>query len=80
LFHCVPASGIKTWEDYRDFVPSGKKVGHIHKQERYTAQQIKDELSKIRGHVTEMPTDFLERAGLSELSAAVNPLTMPIYL
>lgn len=27
-----------------------------------------------------LPTDFLEGAGLIELTAAVNPVTMPIYL
>lgn len=56
LFHCTPAKGVKTWDDYAKWVPAGKKVGHIHNQENLELGYIKQRLSQIRGHVVEMPT------------------------
>jgi len=80
LFHCVPAFGVKNWDDYKTWVSPTKKIGHIYNQDNLELSYIKSQLAKIKGHLVEMPTDFLEEAGLLEMSAAVNPLTLPIYL
>lgn len=77
LFHCVPAKGIRTWEQYKSWVPADKPVGHIANQDRLELSYIKERLSKIRGHLVEMPTDFLEDERLWELTAEVNPITLP---
>lgn len=61
LFHCTPAKGVKTWDDYAKWVPPGNKVGHIHNQENLELSYIKQRLSQIRGHVVEMPTGTLVR-------------------
>lgn len=76
LWHPVPAQGIKNWEQYRTWVTS-KKVGHIVNQDQFELRYIKEQLARIRGHLVAMPTDFLEDAGLLELTAEVNPLTLP---
>ena len=59
LFHCVPAQGVKNWDDYKAWVPSAKAVGHIAHQDKLELSYIKHQLAKIKGHITAMPTGQL---------------------
>jgi len=80
IFHCVPAKGIKTWAEYKDYVPKApNKVAHIYSPE-LSLQEIKETLGRIRGHIVEMPLDFISKDPMYEESPVVNPLTMEVYL
>lgn len=68
VFRCTPAFGIKNWKDYKEFVGSGR-VGHARGDWR--------KLAEVRGHLVEMPQDFLENEDLLGLTAEVNPITLP---
>ncbi|MBW0471417.1 hypothetical protein O181_011132 [Austropuccinia psidii MF-1] len=82
VFRCVPAANILSWEDYKEYVPSGPnapKVGHV-APTAGSLIEVKRELSRIKGNLVEMPLDFLEKEEkLAEESASVNPITMDIY-
>lgn len=81
VFRPVPASGILTWKDYDDYVPTGKgaaKVCHV-VNEAGSLEDVKNQLNRVRGHLVQMPLDFLEKDEMYEQSASVNPLTMAIY-
>ncbi|KAM0753544.1 phospholipase D/nuclease [Meredithblackwellia eburnea MCA 4105] len=80
VFHCVPATGIKTWKEYLDFVPKAPmKPGHVANKDM-SVSFIKESLDKVRGHIVSMPLDFLEKEDLLAMDASVNPITLAIYL
>ncbi|KAM0793016.1 hypothetical protein ACM66B_000508 [Microbotryomycetes sp. NB124-2] len=80
VFHCTPTDKVKTWEEYQQWVPQKPiKPGHVANLDR-PAREIKEQLSRIRGHIVTMPLHFLEKENLLELDASVNPATLHIYL
>jgi len=81
VFRCVPAAGILNWKDYEEYVPKGPdapKVGHV-APSAGDVHEVKRELSRIQGHLVEMPLDFLEQDKMYRESTAVNLVTMDIY-
>ena len=52
---------VTTWEQYHAFYPDASKVdiGHVHDKSMPVAV-IREELSKVRGHLVEFPYKFLE--------------------
>lgn len=81
VFKCVPAAGILNWHDYAEYVPSGPnapKVGHV-APSAGNIHEVKRELNRIRGHLVEMPLDFLEQDKMFKEGKAVNLVTMDIY-
>lgn len=81
VFRCVPAAGIINWKEYAEYVPSGPdapKVCHV-APSAGDLNEVKCELSKIRGHLVEMPLDFLEQDKMYKEGKAVNRITMNIY-
>jgi len=81
LFHVDPDNCIKTWKDYDSFCPQRAEVpaGHIWDPHKYSAQQVKDELAKVRGHLVWMPLDFLRDEHMAAAGLAFNPATKSIY-
>ena len=81
VFRCVPAAGILNWKDYAEYVPSGPnapKVCHV-APTAGDVHEVKRELSRIQGHLVEMPLDFLEQDKMYREGKAVNLVTMSIY-
>ncbi|PLW11253.1 hypothetical protein PCANC_20318 [Puccinia coronata f. sp. avenae] len=81
VFRCVPAAGILNWNDYAEYVPSGPnapKVCHVAPCAG-DVHEVKRELSRIQGHLVEMPLDFLEQDKMYREGKAVNLVTMDIY-
>ncbi|CAG8454479.1 1850_t:CDS:10 [Ambispora gerdemannii] len=65
VFHCFPDDTVTTWEEYKAFSPDREKIGlgHVCKED-YPLQSVKENLSKIQGHLVEFPTHFLEKEEL----------------
>ncbi|KAI8454268.1 hypothetical protein BY996DRAFT_4582083 [Phakopsora pachyrhizi] len=81
VFRCVPTAGVLNWDDYKRYVPSGPdapKVCHV-APSAGSLSDVKRELNRIKGHLVEMPLDFLEQDEMYKESASVNPATMLIY-
>ncbi|KAG0151027.1 hypothetical protein CROQUDRAFT_713026 [Cronartium quercuum f. sp. fusiforme G11] len=81
VFRPVPAAGIRTWKQYKAYVPSGRgapKVCHV-VNEAGSLEDVKNQLDQIKGHLVEMPLDFLADDDMYQEGAAVNPVTMSIY-
>ncbi|KAH8927543.1 phospholipase D/nuclease [Atractiella rhizophila] len=80
VFHCVPAKNIPDWATYKTFVPQPPmKVGHI-ASPSMPLSFVKDNIAKIRGHLVEMPLDFLSKEKLVEGGLEVNLATVAIYI
>lgn len=47
--------------------------------EKYSPEEVKAELSKIRGHLVWMPLKFLEKEQMAEFGLQVNRVTQSIY-
>ncbi|KAF2231066.1 phospholipase D/nuclease [Viridothelium virens] len=79
LFHADPDDNIKTFADYKSFIPeSGHKQGHLH--DLYMpAETVRKELDKIKGHLVWYPLDFLKDADMAERGMQVNEFTESIY-
>lgn len=52
---------VTNWEEYKSFYPdpSQIEIGHVHDPEM-SVDDIRDQLSNIRGHLVEFPYKFLE--------------------
>ncbi|GAA93975.1 uncharacterized protein L969DRAFT_322779 [Mixia osmundae IAM 14324] len=78
VFHCVPDDTVTNWDEYKAFVPKAPvRVGHV--AEGVSLETVKEELDGVRGHLVEMPIDFLSKEDLLGVSVAVNPATIEIY-
>ncbi|KAI9468470.1 MAG: hypothetical protein EXX96DRAFT_590746 [Benjaminiella poitrasii] len=65
VFHCVPDDTVTNWEEYKAFYPDPAHIdiGHGHDPEM-SVEEIRDQLSNIRGHLVEFPYHFLENVDL----------------
>lgn len=80
VFHAVPSPDVEEWNSYVAFVPQAPMMpGHVARQDM-PLQYIKENLSRVRGHLVTMPLNFLKKEDLMALDSAVNPLTLSIYL
>ncbi|CAK9780379.1 unnamed protein product [Cutaneotrichosporon oleaginosum] len=83
VFRSVPNDMIHSWAQYRDYVSknAGVKVGHVANPE-LSLHEIKDLLSRVKGHIVPMPINFLiEEKWLTEGDfLSVNPITLAIYI
>lgn len=70
---------MRNYKDYQSFVAGPpQKVGHIWSQ-NLDVNEIKRQLSSIRGHLVPMALDFLDGENLIPQSTSVNAYTMQIY-
>ncbi|KAL5340373.1 hypothetical protein BJX70DRAFT_125022 [Aspergillus crustosus] len=79
LFRADPDDNVKTFEDYDSFrSKDGYKLGHLY-DPFVPAQEVRQKLDKIRGHLVWMPLDFLKDAEMAEPGLQVNQFTESIY-
>lgn len=83
IFRTTPNDTARNWKQYAEFIKrnAGINVGHVANPDM-TLLEIKTELSKIRGHIVDMPLNFLsEEKWLTEGELmAVNPVTLALYI
>ncbi|KAL1408303.1 hypothetical protein Q8F55_005109 [Vanrija albida] len=83
IFRCVPTDKVRSWTQYSEYIRAtgSIKTGHV-AHAALTAQEVKNDLSKIRGHLVDMPIHFLEEeAYLTEGDfMSVNSVTLAIYI
>lgn len=61
MFRCVPDDTVRTWDQYKEFMPDVEKVLRCHTvKKEMTKRQVRHKLSEIQGHLVEFPTHFLE--------------------
>ncbi|KAL8846037.1 MAG: hypothetical protein Q9221_008850 [Calogaya cf. arnoldii] len=80
LFRADPDDNIKTFDDYEAFLPRHKKFkqGHLH-DPFMPAQEVREKLDQIKGHLVWMPLEFLSDANMAEKGLQVNAYTESIY-
>jgi phospholipase D1/2 len=66
IFRPIPNDTIRTWEEYKNYLKSSSGVlkGHV-TNHKLSANEVKKELSKIRGHLVDMPVNFLSVSQVS---------------
>ena len=71
---------VKTFDDYEAFLPKHNKYkqGHLH-DPYMPAQEVRQKLDQIKGHLVWMPLDFLKDANMAEKGLQVNAYTESIY-
>jgi phospholipase D1/2 len=95
VFHPVPHDSVVTWKDYDEWYekhfreadpkdktkPVGKyKVGHVVSEEfPGGVQQVKEELSKVKGTLVEMPLLFLKSEDIAKEGLGLNAFTEEVY-
>ncbi|KAL9008246.1 MAG: hypothetical protein Q9173_006614 [Seirophora scorigena] len=80
LFRADPDDNIKTFDDYEAFLPRHNKfkAGHLH-DPFMPAEEVRQKLDQIKGHLVWMPLDFLCDAPMAEKGLQVNAYTESIY-
>jgi len=79
VFHSVPSDRVKTWAEYKEFVPKAK-MGHIIPD--IPLADAKSKLSNVKGHLVQSPLGFLEgeKSFVDNTDwLSINP-TLPVYL
>lgn len=76
----LDASVVKTFDDYEAFLPRHNKFkqGHLH-DPFMPAEEVRQKLDQIKGHLVWMPLDFLCDAPMAEKGLQVNAYTESIY-
>ncbi|KAI9633008.1 uncharacterized protein MKK02DRAFT_40389 [Dioszegia hungarica] len=83
IFRPVPNDAIRNWEDYAAYLKpaAGIATGHVANPDM-SLREVKEELGKIRGHLVDMPMEFL--ADLKYMTEgdwlAVNRITLALYV
>ncbi|KAF2429228.1 phospholipase D/nuclease [Tothia fuscella] len=95
VFHPVPYDGVRNWKDYDEWyenhfaLPDPKdknkkvgkyKVGHV-VSEMFPGgvREVKEELSKVRGTLVEMPLLFLKEEDIAKEGISLNAFTEDVY-
>lgn len=79
LFHADPDDHVKTFDDYNGFLPAkGVKPGHIFDR-MIPPEEVREKLSRVKGHLVWMPFDFLRDAEMAEKGLQVNSWTESVY-
>jgi phospholipase D1/2 len=70
---------VKTFNDYNVFLPPKEvRAGHIF--DRFLpADDIRQKLDQIKGHLVWMPLDYLKDANMAETGLQVNTWTESVY-
>lgn len=80
VFRCVPDDNVHNFEDHRKFIPDKQVVpiGHIADPLNMNEQTVKDNLSKIQGHLVLFPKDYLKDENMvgSYIKETVTPMVI----
>lgn len=81
IFRPVPCDTVRSWPAYKEYIKNTVKTGHVANPE-LSVHEVKDQLSKIKGHLVPMPIHFLEQEKyLTEGDfLTVNPITLALYI
>ncbi|KAE8226465.1 hypothetical protein CF319_g941 [Tilletia indica] len=84
VFHVVPSDRVRNWKDYDNFFTQPPiKTGHVADPDGMQLEWIKEQLSTVRGHLIELPHNFMVDEDLAKVylgGTEVNAVTLPIYL
>jgi len=76
IFRCVPDARVESWDNYENFSPRKDiKTGHVVN----LTVDVKDMLGGVRGHLVDMPLNFLAKVKLVK-EDLVDIATEEIYL
>ncbi|KAL2867169.1 putative phospholipase PldA [Aspergillus lucknowensis] len=79
LFRADPDDNVRTFKEYDKYrTQDGYKLGHIY-DPFIPVKEVREKLSKIKGHLVWMPLDFLKDAEMAESGLQVNQYTESIY-
>ncbi|KAI8140212.1 hypothetical protein BJV82DRAFT_624297 [Fennellomyces sp. T-0311] len=81
VFHCVPDDNVHNWDQYKEFYPDQSKIeiGHVY-DPSMSVEDIRDQLSRVRGHIVEFPLEFLKEEDLAgESIPFITDLTEELY-
>lgn len=94
VFHPVPYDGVRTWKQYDDYYerffkepedkdkakPSTYKWGHVVAEDfPGGVKDVKEELSKVKGTIVEMPLLFLKDEDIAKEGLGLNAFTEEVY-
>lgn len=72
-------SSVKNFDDYDRYLPpKGVKAGHIYDQ-FMPPEEVREKLSQVRGHLVNMPMEFLRDSEMAEWGLQVNSWTESVY-
>ncbi|KAI7856548.1 hypothetical protein BDC45DRAFT_503017 [Circinella umbellata] len=81
VFHCVPDDNVRNWDEYKEFYPNQSEVeiGHVY-DSNMSVDEIRDQLSRVKGHLVEFPLEFLKDEDLAGQSIPfITDLTEELY-
>ncbi|KAI9275903.1 hypothetical protein BDA99DRAFT_496737 [Phascolomyces articulosus] len=81
VFHCVPDDNVHNWDEYKEFYPDQSKIeiGHVYNPSM-SVDEIREQLSRVRGHLVEFPLQFLQDEDLAgETIPFITDLTEELY-
>ncbi|KAL9553707.1 hypothetical protein PS6_003791 [Mucor atramentarius] len=79
LFRCVPDDTVHTFEQHRKFLPDPAKIPHGHVADPdLHGREIRQRLSKVRGHLVQFPSDYLKDENMlgSLIRETVTPMVI----
>jgi phospholipase D1/2 len=94
VFHVVPHDSVQTWDEYDNWYeknfrepakddkkPAGPyKVGHVVREEfPGGVAEVKEQLSRVRGTLVEMPLRFLKKEDIAKEGLGLNAFTEEVY-
>ncbi|WWD04171.1 hypothetical protein V865_002237 [Kwoniella europaea PYCC6329] len=83
IFRPVPNDSIRNWEDYKKYLAPNAGISSGHVADRsLKLREVKEMLSKVRGHLVDMPLDFcIDLKWMTEGDwLSVNPYTLALYV
>lgn len=79
LFQCVPDNKVHTFEQHRQFVPDPLKISHAHVADpTLSGAEIRERLSKVRGHLVDFPVDYLKDENM--LNTSIRETVVPTVI
>ncbi|KAF2740141.1 phospholipase D/nuclease [Polyplosphaeria fusca] len=94
VFQPVPFDGVKNWKQYDEYYerffasedkskenkkPSKYQWGHVVRENFKDVREVKEELSKIKGTIVEMPLLFLKEEDIAKEGLGLNAFTEDVY-
>jgi phospholipase D1/2 len=92
VFQPVPFDGVKNWKQYDEYYekffaaeggnkdkPSKYQWGHVVRENFSDVREVKEELSKIKGTIVEMPLLFLKEEDIAKEGFGLNAFTEEVY-
>ena len=72
---------VHNWDEYKEFYPDQSKIeiGHVY-DSTMSVDEIRDQLSRVKGHLVEFPLEFLKDEDLAgQTIPFITDLTEELY-